>query len=116
METLNVIGMQSNHNLAAALQDVGFGQFVRMIEYKALKRQRIVMKSDTFFPSSKTCSKCGAHYGGLKLSEREWICPVCGQKHKRDRNATIMLEKEGVNNYNSKIQEELNKVSETTAQ
>lgn len=109
MEALNVIGMQSNHNLAAALQDVAFGQFVRMIEYKALKRKRIVIKNDTFFPSSKMCSKCGTRYGGLKLSEREWVCPACGHHHHRDRNAAMMLEKNGVEIYNSKIQEELDK-------
>ena len=116
METLNLIGLQSNHNLAAALQDVAFGQFVRMVEYKALKRERIIMKSDTFFPSSKTCSKCGALYGGLKLSERDWVCPVCGHHHDRDRNAAMMLEKNGVELYNAKILEELNKNIDTTAQ
>jgi putative transposase len=116
METLNLVGLQSNHNLAAALQDVAFGQFVRMVEYRALKRERIIMKSDTFFPSSKTCSKCGVHYGGLKLSERDWVCPVCGHHHDRDRNAAMMLEKNGVELYNAKILEELNKNSDTTAQ
>lgn len=103
METLNVAGMSANHNLAKAVLDAGWGQFTQMIEYKSLKYGRTVIKNDTFFPSSKTCSNCGARYGGLKLSEREWTCPVCGARHHRDRNAANEIEQNGVKMYNERI-------------
>lgn len=106
-EDLNVIGMQSNHNLAKAIQDVAWRRFMTMIEYKARKRGRIVERSDTFFPSSKTCNGCGYHYGGLKLSERSWICPHCGKLVMRDENAADNLESNGVKIHNEKVREKL---------
>jgi len=103
LENLNVVGMSANHNLAKSIQDAAWGQFTKMIEYKSLKYGRTVIKNDTFFPSSKTCSNCGARYGGLKLSEREWVCPVCGAHHHRDRNAANEIELNGVKMYNERI-------------
>ena len=57
---------------------------------------RVLIKMDTFFPSSKLCSMCGFKKEDLKLSEREWECPECKTKHDRDYNATLNLLKEGL--------------------
>ena len=42
------------------------------------------------------CSNCGYYNKDLTLSNRYWICPYCGLKHNRDKNATYNLIKEGL--------------------
>uniref|UniRef100_UPI001E374700 transposase n=1 Tax=Clostridium haemolyticum TaxID=84025 RepID=UPI001E374700 len=45
---------------------------------------------DRFYPSSKTCSCCGAIKKDLKLSDRVYKCN-CGLVIDRDLNASINL-------------------------
>ena len=65
------------------------------MEYKALWNDKQVIHIDRFFPSSKTCSKCGWINNSLTLKDRNWICPKCGEKHDRDFNAAINILNEG---------------------
>ncbi|SHL38208.1 Putative transposase DNA-binding domain-containing protein, partial [Alkalithermobacter thermoalcaliphilus JW-YL-7 = DSM 7308] len=51
--------------------------------------------ADTFYPSSKTCSRCGALKNKLSLSERTFICDECGHEIDRDLNASINLKNYG---------------------
>ena len=94
MEDLNVQGLLRNHNLAKAIQEVGFYRFKEVLQDKALVNGKQVILVDRFYPSSKTCSCCGYKYQGLKLSDRFWTCPECGEHHDRDINAArnILLE------------------------
>ena len=94
MEDLNVKGMMKNKKLSKHIADVGWGMFVRMLEYKADWAGTRVVKAGRFFPSSKLCSHCGEIHQELTLSEREWKCPSCGQVHDRDVNAAINILKE----------------------
>ena len=87
MEDLNVQGMMKNHHLAKAIQEVGFSKFKIILSNKALQNNKQVVFVDRFYPSSKTCSCCGYKNQDLKLSEREWTCPECGEHHDRDLNA-----------------------------
>lgn len=48
-----------------------------------------------FYPSSKTCNKCGYIKQDLILSDREWVCPSCNTRHDRDINASINILLEG---------------------
>ena len=94
MEDLNVQGLLRNHSLAKAIQEVGFYRFKEVLQSKALANGKQVVLIDRFYPSSKTCSCCGYKHQGLKLSDRFWTCPECGEHHDRDVNAArnILLE------------------------
>jgi putative transposase len=59
MEDLNVKGMIKNHNLAESISEMNFGEFRRMLEYKAKWYNRKIVFVNRFYPSSKTCHNCG---------------------------------------------------------
>jgi len=90
VEDLNVRGMMCS-NLARAIADVGWGELVRQFGYKAR-----VQKIGRFYPSSKTCSCCGAVIGDLPLDVRVWVCASCGAAHDRDVNASQNILREGL--------------------
>ena len=96
MEDLNVRGMLRNHNLAESIQEMNFGEFKRMLEYKANWYGRKIVFVDRFYPSSKTCNHCGYINKKLKLSDRQWICPDCGETIERDYNAALNIRDEGL--------------------
>ena len=91
VEDLNLRGMVKNHSLARSLHDASIGTAIRMIEEKAERYGKTVVKIDRWFPSSKTCSDCGYIVEKLPLSVREWSCPECGTTHDRDANAAANI-------------------------
>jgi len=91
LEDLNVSGMMQNHHLSKAISDVGFYELRRQTEYKADWNGVKVLIADRFYPSSKTCSECGAVKSVLKLSERIYVCSECGVIIDRDLNAAMNL-------------------------
>lgn len=96
IEDLNVKGMVKNHRLAESISELNFGGFVRILEYKASWYGRVVVKVDRFYPSSKTCNYCGYIKKDLKLSERQWVCPECGEIIDRDYNAACNIRDKGI--------------------
>jgi len=50
-----------------------------------------LISAPLFYPSSKTCSGCGAVKQDLSLAERIYACSSCGLKLDRDRNAALNL-------------------------
>jgi len=95
MEDLNVSGMMNNRHLSKAVQQQGFYEFRQQIEYKARWNNIQVIIVDRFFPSSKICSCCGTIKEDLKLSDRVFICPDCGNRIDRDFNASLNLKMYG---------------------
>lgn len=91
IEDLNVRGMLKNHRLARSIADMSFFEFRRQLEYKAERRDGLVMVAGRWFPSSKTCSACGTIQKELPLAIRQWTCPDCGVFHDRDVNAARNL-------------------------
>ena len=95
MEDLNVKGMLKNHKLAKAIQEVGLYRFRQILTDKAMLNDKQVVFVDRFYPSSKTCHKCGYMKNDLTLADREWTCPICGEHHDRDVNAAMNILSEG---------------------
>lgn len=93
MENLNVAGMLKNRHISPSLQEQCFYIFKEQIKYKALWSDIEFYQADRFFPSSKTCSCCGAIKKDLKLSDRVYVCNECGLIIDRDYNAAINLSK-----------------------
>ena len=90
-EDLNVAGMIRNRSLARAISDQGFGQARRMLGYKATWNGGRLVPADRFYPSSKTCSACGAVKAKLTLKNRVYVCEECGVVIDRDVNAARNL-------------------------
>ncbi len=96
VESLAVKNMVKNHCLAKAISDVGWGEFVRQLEYKSQWYGRTLVKIDRWYPSSKTCYDCKHVVEDLPLDVREWACPKCGVWHDRDINASRNILAEGL--------------------
>lgn len=95
IEDLSVRNMVRNHSLARAISDASWSELRSMLEYKAQWYGRTVVAIDRFYPSSKTCSACGAIVEKLPLDVREWTC-LCGAVHDRDVNAARVIRAEGL--------------------
>ncbi|MDD6461993.1 MAG: IS607 family element RNA-guided endonuclease TnpB [Bifidobacteriaceae bacterium] len=91
IEDLNVQGMESNHCLAQAVADAGFYEFRRQLEYKAARSGAGIHVVDRWYPSSKTCSRCGTVKAKLSLACRTYRCERCGLEIDRDLNAAINI-------------------------
>ena len=101
LEDLNVKGMMKNRHLAKAVQEQGFYEFYRQIEYKSAWYNIEFITADRFYPSSKTCSCCGAIKRDLTLKDRVFICYECGFTLDRDLQAAINLAKYGEKQINN---------------
>ena len=67
-----------------------------MIEYKAIRHGKVVIKCDPAF-TSKMCSGCQSINYDLGKASR-WVCPTCGLFHDRDSNAAKnILQKSDLN-------------------
>ena len=73
----------SQHDIAG---DIRFWQ----LEYKTRWYGGELAVIDRWFPSSQTCSACGAR-AKLTLSDRVYRCAVCGLVMDRDVNAAINI-------------------------
>lgn len=96
IEDLNLRGMVKNHSLARSVLDVGIGIFTRLLESKAERYGRKVVKIDRWFPSSKMCSACGHINSAVVLGVKDWKCPACGVHHDRDDNAAMNIKAVGL--------------------
>ncbi|MEG4838769.1 transposase [Microcoleus sp. B9-D4] len=90
IEDLNIKGMMANHKLAGAISDIGFYEFKRQLDYKCKMYGATLVLVDQWFPSSKTCSKCG-HKKDMPLSVRTFDCHACGISLDRDLNASLNI-------------------------
>jgi len=95
VEDLNMKTMSQALNFGKSVSDNGWGMFVSFLAYKLYEQCKQFLKIDKWFPSSKTCSKCGNVRQELSLSERVYTCD-CGNVLDRDVNAAINIRHEAV--------------------
>ena len=94
VEKLNVRGMIKNQHLSKYIADASWSTLIQMLEYKAEKAGKRVVKVDPR-NTSQDCSGCGFRVKKL-LSERIHTCMVCGLILDRDINAARNILNRGV--------------------
>ena len=98
IEDLNLKEMAKRYG--KKISDLGFSDFVKILEYAAKKVGTTIIKVDRYYPSSQLCHCCGYQNKETKdLKIRKWACPVCHAKHDRDRNAAINIKLEGLKQF-----------------
>lgn len=95
MESLQVKNMMKNKRLSKAIADVAWFDLNTKLKYKMTEKQGHVVQIDTFYPSTKTCSNCGA-IKEMSLEIREYHCPECNFVKDRDENAALNIERESL--------------------
>lgn len=92
VETLGVKNLMTSSRVARQIADVGWGIILAQLAYKTQWSDgSVLVAADRFYPSSKTCSGCGAVRAKLSLSERVFTCDNCGHEQDRDLNAALNL-------------------------
>ena len=91
VEDLNVAGMLRNRRLARAVCDASPAVLRRHLAYKTGWYCSVLHVAVRWYPSSKTCSGCQAVKPKLPLSERTFVCDLCGMVLDRDLNAARNL-------------------------
>lgn len=95
IEDLNMKAMSQMLKFGKSVADNSYGKLVEYLKYKLEEEGKKLIKIDKWFPSSKTCSKCGKEKEELLLSERIYTCE-CGYIEDRDINASINIRNEGL--------------------
>jgi putative transposase len=91
VKAMSTRGGARKRGLNRALADAAFGKLAWMLTYKTGWNGGTLTRANRWFPSSKTCSDCGAVKAKLTLSERTHTCIHCGARIDRDLNAAINL-------------------------
>jgi putative transposase len=96
VEDLHVAGMARRKGLrnGRSVADASMGELMRQLEYKISDRSGMLVKVGRYYPSSQTCSGCGARTK-LPLWQRVYDCATCGLTLDRDINAARNIRAEG---------------------
>jgi putative transposase len=79
VEDLNVKGMSNKQRRLGPPDRRRFsGELRRILTYKTADHGHQLVVVDRFYPSSKTCSDCGAVKAKLPLHIRTFDCDLCG--------------------------------------
>ena len=97
IEDLNLQGMMKFSHNAKNYVDTSWYIFTQKLIWKSQFNNCVVIKSDRFYPSSKTCNHCGYINQNLTLKDRKWTCPNCGTEIIRDQNAAQNLRDNAIN-------------------
>ena len=84
--------------LGSAL-DSGYGMFRECLRYKLARQGKPLVLIDRYTPSTRTCSACGFIREAVHYKEASWVCPRCGEIHKREVNAAKNIKAEGLAKY-----------------
>jgi putative transposase len=98
VEDINMRDMSQALRFGKSVADNGWGKFRQFLSYKLLDRGKQLITIDKWYPSSKTCSKCGTKNDGLQLTDRIYHCinEACNFEIDRDLNAAINIRTVGM--------------------
>lgn len=102
VEDLNLAGMtHRKRRLGRHLADASLAELVRQLDYKIADRttpdrDKTLVTVNRYYPSSKTCSRCGTVTAKLPLAVRVFDCTTCGMSLDRDINAARNLARAGL--------------------
>jgi putative transposase len=92
-EDLNLGGMKKLWG--RKVSDLGFAQFMSIVQHVATMRGRQVVQIGRWEPTSQTCSGCGQRQA-MALNERVFTCVACGLTMGRDHNAARNIRREAI--------------------
>ena len=92
-ETLHLKAMQ--RLWGRKINDLALSEFLKILEFVASKKDKVVHYIDRWTPSTKTCNNCNHIIKKLDLSIRNWICPACFSNNRRDYNASCVIHRVG---------------------
>jgi len=95
IENLNIKGIGKNRHLSKSIFDSGWRFFISCLAYKLKEKGGYLVKIDRFYPSSKTCSRCGGTKP-MPLGIKTYECD-CGFVCDRDVNAALNIQREAIN-------------------
>jgi len=93
IETLGVAAMMRNRRQSKSVQDAGWSELVRQVEYKAEWHGRDIRRMGRFDRSTGCCPDCGSIGHRLDLKTRVWVCHECAVVHDRDLAAARWIAK-----------------------
>lgn len=85
-EDLNILAMQRRRRWGRKVGDLGFSQFLTIVEHVAKRHGKRVIKTGRWEPTSQKCSACG-HRQKIALEELVFKCKACTFEMSRDQNA-----------------------------
>jgi len=91
-EDLNMAGMK--RLWGRKVSDLGFAQFVKIVQWVAVKHGKRVIIINRWERTTGTCSGCG-QCQKMALKERVFCCQRCGLALDRDHNAAINIVEAG---------------------
>ena len=96
IEDLDLAGMKKALKFGKSVSDNGWGAFTQYLEESCRKTGSTVIRVDKWFPSSRKCHMCGYVNHELTLSDRTYVCPVCGNTMDRDAHAAVNIRDEAL--------------------
>lgn len=93
IENLDIKNIMKQKHISKGFAEASFSTISTMLQYKAERRGRTLVKADKHFPSSQLCSTHGCNHRNkvTKTGVKKYICPECGIHHDRDINAAKNL-------------------------
>lgn len=67
--------------------DASPGTIIRNLAYKTRWAGKEFEQADRHYASTRTCSGCGWFWGDMALSDRNFVCPKCGELHREINSA-----------------------------
>lgn len=96
LKTKKMIEESSSRSLTKGIVNASFREIERQLDYKSKWNNKVLIKINTYFPSSKICHHCGIRNEINDLSIRSFECKKCKCINDRDINASINILDEGI--------------------